>query len=173
MSSESLRFRVCTLSTSTRPRRSGLSIRICRSKRPGRNKAESNTSGRLVAAMIITPLSVLKPSISLSSWLSVFSRSSFDPICIPLPRLRPIASISSINMMHGAFSLACLNKSRTRAAPTPTNISTKSEPLKLKNGTSASPAVALANNVLPVPGGPTNKTPFGSVPPSLVNFCGF
>jgi hypothetical protein len=28
-----------------------------------------------------------------------------------------------------------------------------------KNGTSASPAMALANKVLPVPGGPTNKTP--------------
>ena len=34
--------------------------------------------------------------------------------------------------------------SRTRAAPTPTNISTKSEPLRLKKGTPASPATALA-----------------------------
>ncbi|KAA6328497.1 ATP-dependent zinc metalloprotease FtsH [termite gut metagenome] len=32
--------------------------------------------------------------------------------------------------MQGAFSFACLNKSRTREAPTPTNISTKSEPAK-------------------------------------------
>ena len=30
--------------------------------------------------------------------------------------------------MHGAFFLACSNMSRTRLAPTPTNISTKSEP---------------------------------------------
>jgi hypothetical protein len=29
---------------------------------------------------------------------------------------------------RGAFSLAWLNRSRTRLAPTPTNISTKSEP---------------------------------------------
>ena len=37
--------------------------------------------------------------------------------------------------MHGAFSSACENRSRTRAAPTPTNISTNSEPLRLKKGT--------------------------------------
>ena len=103
----------------------------------------------------------------------MFSRSSFEPIILPLPRWRPIASISSIKMMHGAFSLACLKRSRTRAAPTPTNISTKSEPLKLKKGTSASPAVAFAIKVFPVPGGPTNSTPLGIVPPRRVNFWGF
>ena len=149
-----------------------MSIRICRSNRPGRKSAESRISGRLVAAIRITPLSELNPSISLKSWFNVFSRSSFEPMAIPLPRERPIESISSMNTIQGAFSLACLNRSRTRAAPTPTNISTKSEPLKLKNGTLASPAVALARRVLPVPGGPTNNTPFGNVPPNLVNFCG-
>src|SRR5690606_40277225 len=35
-----------------------------------------------------------------------------------------------------------------------------------------SPATALASKVLPVPGGPTSKTPFGAVPPSLVYFSG-
>ncbi len=54
--------------------------------------------------------------------------------------------------MHGAFASACANRSRTRAAPTPTNISTNSEPLRLKNGTLASPATARASSVLPVPG---------------------
>ena len=39
-------------------------------------------------------------------------------------------------------------------APTPTNISTKSEPEIEKNGTPASPATARASSVLPVPGGP-------------------
>ena len=52
--------------------------------------------------------------------------------------------------------------SRTRAAPTPTYISTKSEPDRLKNGTPASPATALASSVLPVPGGPTSSTPRGN-----------
>ncbi len=36
------------------------------------------------------------------------------------------ASISSMKMMHGACFLAWSNMSRTREAPTPTNISTKS-----------------------------------------------
>ena len=42
----------------------------------------------------------------------------------------------------------------------------------VKNGTPASPATALANKVLPVPGGPANKTPFGMVAPILVNLPG-
>ena len=54
--------------------------------------------------------------------------------------------------MQGAFFLACSNISRTREAPTPTNISTKSEPEIVKNGTPASPAIARAKSVLPVPG---------------------
>ncbi len=33
-----------------------------------------------------------------------------------------------MKMMHGRLRSACWNMSRTRAAPTPTNISTKSEP---------------------------------------------
>ena len=60
--------------------------------------------------------------------------------------------------------------SLTLDAPTPTNISTKSEPEIEKNGTLASPAIALANNVFPVPGGPINSAPFGIFPPSLLNF---
>src|SRR5262245_29301219 len=59
-----------------------------------------------------------------------------------------------------------------RAAPTPTNISTNSDPLRLKNGTCASPATARASSVLPVPGGPTSSTPFGIRPPRLVYFLG-
>ena len=57
-------------------------------------------------------------------------------------------------------------------APTPTNISTKSEPLIEKNGTLASPATARASSVLPVPGGPISSTPLGMRPPSFWNFCG-
>ncbi len=68
--------------------------------------------------------------------------------------------------MHGAFCCACSNRSRTRAAPTPTNISTNAEPLIEKNGTAASPATARASSVLPVPGAPTTSTPFGILPPS-------
>src|ERR1700757_1121374 len=69
-----------------------------------------------------------------------------------------------MKMMHGAFFLACSNMSRTRLAPTPTNISTKSEPEMVKNGTLASPAMARARKVLPVPGGPHQPPPAGEAP---------
>lgn len=46
------------------------------------------------------------------------------------------------------------NKSRTLDGPTPTNISRNSDPETVIKGTLASPAVALARRVLPVPGGP-------------------
>ena len=59
--------------------------------------------------------------------------------------------------MQGEFSRACLKRSRTRLAPTPTNISTKSEPEIEKKGTSASPAMALASSVLPQPGAPDEQ----------------
>ena len=78
-----------------------------------------------------------------------------------------------MKIMHGAFFFPCSNMSLTLLAPTPTNISTKSEPDIVKKGTLASPATALASNVLPVPGGPTNKTPLGIFPPNFWNFLGF
>jgi ATP-dependent protease HslVU (ClpYQ) ATPase subunit len=46
------------------PLTSGKPTVTCRSKRPGRNKAASKTSGRLVAAITITPSVPSKPSIS-------------------------------------------------------------------------------------------------------------
>ena len=75
-------------------------------------------------------------------------------------------------MIAGAAAFACSNRSRTRDAPTPTNISTKSEPLIEKNGTPASPATALASSVLPVPGGPKSSTPFGIFAPISWNLAG-
>ena len=87
-------------------------------------------------------------------------------------RFLPMVSISSMNTMQGAFSAACLNRSRTLAAPMPTNISTNSEPEIEKKGTLASPATALASRVLPVPGGPTSSAPLGSFAPMELYFCG-
>ena len=164
--------RRCTPNTSLRSFKSGKSTCIWRSKRPARSNALSKTSTRLVAARMMTPLLEPKPSISVSNWFNVFSRSSLPPIAAALARARPTASISSMNTMQGAFSLAWRNRSRTREAPTPTNISTKSEPANEKNGTLASPATAFASNVLPVPGGPTSNAPLGILPPRSVYFCG-
>ena len=87
--------------------------------------------------------------------------------------LEPIASISSMNTIHGATFLAFSNNFLTLDAPKPANISINSEPLIDINGTFASPAIALAINVLPVPGFPHNKTPRGTLAPISVNFLGF
>ena len=73
-----------------------------------------------------------------------------------------------MKMMQGALALALRNRSRTRLAPTPTNISTNSEAAIEKNGTPASPAMARASRVLPVPGGPTSSTPLGMRAPMAV-----
>ena len=57
-------------------------------------------------------------------------------------------------MIDGFNERAFSNNSRTRAAPTPTNNSTNCEPDTFKKGVPASPAIAFANRVFPVPGGP-------------------
>ena len=100
--------------------------------------------------MTITPSAGRKPDISPSSAFSVWSRSSEEFA----PRERPSESISSMKITHLPSLRAFLNVSRTRLAPTPTYISTKSEPFIARNGTPASPASARASSVLPVPGGP-------------------
>ena len=77
-----------------------------------------------------------------------------------------------MKIMQGALALAWRNRSRTRLAPTPTNISTNSEAAIEKNGTPASPAIARARRVLPVPGGPINNTPLGILAPTDVKRSG-
>ena len=172
-SGSSFNGRRCTSKISSRSFTSGNPTSICRSKRPARISALSKISTRLVAARTITPVLVWKPSISVSNWLSVFSRSSLPENPAFLPRARPMASISSMKRIQGAFCLACSKRSRTREAPTPTNISTKSEPEIDRNGTLASPATAFANRVLPVPGGPTSNAPLGIFAPMDLYLSGF
>src|SRR4029450_8169443 len=118
--------------------------------------------------MTITLVEESKPSISVRIWFNVCSRSSLPPLkpATPEVRERPIASSSSMNTIEGAASFACVKRSRTRDAPTPTIASTNSEAANEKNGTSASPATARARSVLPVPGGPESRTPRGMRPPS-------
>ena len=154
-------FLAWTFRIASRPCKVGQLHRYPAVKPAGAQSAPGpGTPGRLVAARMMTPLLPSKPSISVSSWLRVCSRSSLPPM-LPPSRFLPMASISSIKTMQGAFSLACLKRSRTLEAPMPTNISTNSEPDMEKKGTLASPATALASMVLPVPGGPTSRMPFG------------
>mmetsp|Transcript_52049 Transcript_52049/g.144193 ORF Transcript_52049/g.144193 Transcript_52049/m.144193 type:complete len:296 (-) Transcript_52049:301-1188(-) len=173
----------CTSRMARRPASSGSCTLTCRSKRPGRSSAESNTSGRLVAAMTTTgpppptlprpagELSVShtpllsKPSISVRSWFNVCSRSS-------LPKPPPVrdfarASSSSKKRMHGAQLSALLKRSRTRAAPRPTKTSTKSEAEQTMMLIPASCAAARASSVFPQPGGPERRTPRGQRAPIL------
>ena len=173
-SAASGRERVCTFRIASRPARSGGCTATLRSKRPGRSSAWSSTSGRLVAPITITLVDESKPSISVRIWFSVCSRSSLPPLkpAAPDVRERPIASSSSMKTIAGAVSFACANRSRTRDAPTPTIASTNSEAATEKNGTSASPATARASSVLPVPGGPASRTPWGIRPPSLLVLLG-
>lgn len=78
-----------------------------------------------------------------------------------------------MKIMAGLFFLASWNRDLTLAAPTPTKICTKSDPDTKKKGTPASPAVALANIVLPVPGGPVSKAPLGILAPNSWYLSGF
>ena len=59
-----------------------------------------------------------------------------------------------------------------RAAPRPTNISTKLEPEAAKKSTPAWAATARASIVLPVPGGPKRRTPRGGWAPSAAKRSG-
>ena len=160
----------CIFRISNLPLMSGDGIVICLSNLPGLNKALSNISGLFVAANTIIVSSELNPSISTKSWFSVWLFSDSPPLFPVL--LAPIASISSINTIHGANFLAFSNSFLTLEAPKPTNISTNSDPLIDINGTFASPAIAFAISVFPVPGFPYSNTPFGIFAPIFVNFSG-
>jgi hypothetical protein len=91
----------------------------------------------------------------------------------PELRVLPMASISSMKIILGAFFYAASNKLRTRAAPKPEYFYINSLPDTEKNGTPDSPAQALANKVFPVPGGPVRSAPFGTLAPILIYFYGF
>jgi hypothetical protein len=69
------------------------------------------------------------------------------------------ASISSMKIIEGAFSLAMENKLFTNFSDSPIHFDTKSDELTEKKVESASVATALAKYDFPVPGGPYNKNP--------------
>jgi hypothetical protein len=114
-----LTFLAWTFRIAILPFKSGRSTMMRRSKRPGRKSALSRISGRFVAPSTRMPFWESKPSISDKSWLRVCSRSSLPPPYLE-SRLLPMASISSMKMMQGAFFVASRKRSRTREAPTPT-----------------------------------------------------
>mmetsp|Transcript_4966 Transcript_4966/g.16635 ORF Transcript_4966/g.16635 Transcript_4966/m.16635 type:complete len:248 (-) Transcript_4966:503-1246(-) len=142
----------------------GLGNSILRSMRPGRRRAESRMSMRLVAMITLMFWDDSKPS----SWLrssSMVRCTSRSPESSESKRLVPTASISSMNMMAGCFSLASANASRTSLAPSPMNICTSCGPASLRKHALVCAAQARAMRVLPTPGGPNMSTPFGGLMP--------
>ena len=71
-----------------------------------------------------------------------------------------------MNMIAGAYYRAASNKALTLLGPTPTYISINSVAEHMRNETPLSFAVALANIVFPVPGGPKIKIPFLNLAPA-------
>ena len=145
-----LAFR-CTLKIACLALRSGNGISKMRSNRPGRSRAGSTRSIRLVAARTRTPLSSSKPSISVRNWLITRSVTMEES---PVPRRGTRESISSKNRIVGAACLAFLKTSRTPRSDSPTNLLISSGPLTEMKFTWDSWASALARRVFPVPGGP-------------------
>ena len=87
-----------------------------------------------------------------------------------LPRVVAIASISSMKPMappsFRAILRSCLKNDRMRNAVPPIHIDWNAVADTNRKGTPACLAIACARNVLPVPGGPSNKMPRRGVPPS-------
>ena len=145
--------RACRARIASRSTKVGRPTWTRRSKRPGRSRAGSSVSGRLVAAMTTTPARPSSPSMQVRSWATVWECSRSPPVP-PATRACARASISSRKTMQGAARRASSKRRRTRMAPRPTNISVNSEPEACMKGTPASPASAAAIRVLPLPGGP-------------------
>ena len=90
---------LCTRRIARRSGSSGSGISTTTSKRPGRSKAGSTMSGRLVAAKTSTPVSFSIPSSSARNWPT--TRSLTCASDAPPPRRGTSASISSKNTRHG------------------------------------------------------------------------
>jgi len=151
---------------------------IWRSKRPGRSSAGSRMSGPgwwpPIKMMLVLHLEPVHLHQELVQSLPRARRG-------PPPRARAAVPPDGVDLVHeddagGVLLGLPRNRSRTRAeAPTPTNISTKSEPGgSRRTGTPASPANPRErSSVLPVPGGPYRSTPLGdSRPQGPWNFFG-
>ena len=126
-------------------------------------------SGLLVAAITTTSFMLSKPSISVRIWFTTLSVAC-ESLLAPLFGAR--LSISSKKIIEGEFCLAFWNIFLTAFSDSPTHFEINSGPLIQIKLALLSVATALANKVLPVPGGPYNKIPFGGLIPILVNLSG-
>ena len=142
---------------------SGLGTWIFLSNLPGRVAAGSSVSWWLVAPITQMFSFFANPSISERSWFMVALDELDSTLDLRVSEIR--VSISSIKIIHGYNLRAILNSCLTREAPTPTNISSKSDPEQKIKLQPDSPAIARAINVLPVPGSPYSIIPLCSLHP--------
>ena len=146
-------------SRSHRPSWSGCSTVMWRSKRPGRNRAGSRMSGRFVAPMRM-PAAALVESVHLDEELvqglltligtAAFAATALAARCIQL-----------VDEDDRGGERPALEEVTHSRGPHTYEGSTNSAPATEKKGTPASPATAFARSVLPQPGGPNSRTPFG------------
>ncbi|KAH3679511.1 hypothetical protein WICPIJ_008612 [Wickerhamomyces pijperi] len=108
------------------------------------------------------------PSISVNNWLTTRSPAPESPGLPPLALA--IESNSSKKTTVGAAARALSKISRMLDSDSPKYILNNSGPLTEMKLAETSVATALANKVLPVPGGPKNNTPLDGDKPNL-EYC--
>mmetsp|Transcript_14478 Transcript_14478/g.39207 ORF Transcript_14478/g.39207 Transcript_14478/m.39207 type:complete len:211 (+) Transcript_14478:975-1607(+) len=136
-----------------------------------RRAASSSSSGRLVAPTRSTRRSPLGLHPSIWTSISVFIRllASCSPSVLRADRME---SISSMKMTLLAKQFATANRARTIFSPSPIHFEVRDEAEMLKKVALMLEAIARPIKVLPVPGGPNNRRPFGGARAPL-NSCGF
>mmetsp|Transcript_18685 Transcript_18685/g.75095 ORF Transcript_18685/g.75095 Transcript_18685/m.75095 type:complete len:204 (-) Transcript_18685:869-1480(-) len=137
-----------------RPASSGAPISSSRSNLPALLKAGSIESGLFVAPRTITGFPSVfsrdKSSMQVSNCATILLSISL----LAESRREHIASTSSINNKHGAFSRASSNRSLNFRSESPDIPETISGAEIFKYATPNSPAIAEARSVFPHPGGP-------------------
>merc|ERR1719323_1368916 len=162
MSFSTLMDRAWILKMLALPSRSGRENSTLRSRRPG----------LMVAINTLIFPRGSKPS----NWLINSNMVLWTSLSPPAPSSNlapPTASISSKKMRQAFLVLAISNSSLTILAPSPTYFCTNSDPITLIKQASVLLATALAQRVLPVPGGPYSNTPLGGSIPRLTNLSGW
>ncbi|EEQ46250.1 conserved hypothetical protein [Candida albicans WO-1] len=136
---------------------------------PGLSIAGSIISGLLVAPMTNTPFLSFKPSNSVNKVLTTLELDSDIDVSL----LGTNASNSSKKIIHGVEARALWKTCRTAFSDSPTYLFNNSGPFIEIKFARDSLATALANSVLPQPGGPHIKTPAGAAIPTFKYNSGF
>lgn len=121
--------------------------------------------GLLVAAITITWPLALSPSIRVNIYETTLLSTSPDTLSL----LGAIESNSSMKIIAGEFFSASSKAFLKLLSASPAILDIISGPLIKKKNAPVSLATALAISVLPLPGGPYNKTPRGGLTPRVLN----